>query len=228
MSKALERVTVIGSHFLPGQEIVVGQCARGTIEKTQMITGCDLRHAVQTHADGAGGFEAEVSLAAFLQYGGRLERNCLVAICEVAAGRSVGETLLAAVPVTWNASAEVPDRPGLEVLRFSDVRNDPNARRATVRGRGFAPGAAVNLTQCPRAGDLGVAAGDCLYGGPTATADASGGFTVAMRVFRLFQRSSGELIDCSTSPDCVIAHVWPKKHGARMAWTALRVPAPRR
>lgn len=220
------RVTITGQGFEPDAYVVLAQCAADELRGQRMQSGCDLKHPSEIRADSLGNVRGDIFLTPVLQYGVRLERNCLIESCALVAGESESEMAIVEMPLEWAQGTELPQRPTLRIVDIEPAGGDPNAALAMLRGEGFPPEAVVDLAQCPRVEQAGVEAGVCLFSyAANIKANVSGEFTVPMRVFRLFQRPDGELIDCVNSNHCVIANVWPEQQGSWMANTRLRIPA---
>ena len=181
---------------------------------------CDLGTRVLVDVTGADGqLEAELSVRGHIGVGGRAEVLCdepgACALAVVDAGR---ERVHAVGTIPEGA---VPKAVPAPVLEVSDLVLHEERYEATVRvsGTGFQPGEEIALSQCPAAGVRAVAGEDCLYDyGLVGSADDLGSFIADMTVYTLFQRSSGEYVDCVEEPElCVIAVPWPKNPATRMA-----------
>jgi Neocarzinostatin family len=187
-----------------------------------MDSACDMTRFAPVRSVGDGTVEAELTVRTVIGTGKRLETDCLQTARVVGTGYIDDTTVVAVVPIDWAADAEAPPAP---VLTISGLQLDESANTgsAVVEGTGFMPGSTVSLVQCPKAqGGNGVDADDCLYDYSTvATADESGELDVVVDIYPRFQRSSGELIDCVSTPDlCVISEPWPQEARNRMSMVA--------
>jgi hypothetical protein len=176
--------------------------------------------AVRTSADGSLGTTVEPEV--FLKINGHevlCDTGCVLGVV------TDGRTVRATAPFELPDGVAVPPAPTLTIESWTyDAR--ANKGTAVVSGRGFEPGADVDLSQCPAADDgSGVDGPDCLYEyGTSAVAGPDGAFQVDVAAFPLFQRTDGEradeYVDCAAHPDlCAIAAPWVP--GERIAMTTL-------
>jgi Neocarzinostatin family len=217
----LSDLSLTGTGFDADSDMMVAQCLDESIGE-DMASACDMSMFAPARSAADGTVEAELTVRTVIGTGKRLETDCLQTACVVGAGYIDDTTVVAVAPIDWAADAEAPPAP---VLTISGLQLDESANTgsAEVQGRGFMPGSTVSLVQCPKAqGGNGVDADDCLYDyGTLATADASGELDVFVVVYPRFQRSSGELIDCVSTPDlCVVSDPWPKEAQNRMSLVA--------
>lgn len=211
-------VLVTGTGFDVESDMMVAQCRDESIG-LDMASACDMSEFTPVRSSEDGTFEAELTVRTVIGTGKRLETVCLETSCVIGAGYIDDMAVVAVATIEWADSAEVTSAPVLSISALQ-LDEDANAGTADVEGAGFLPGSTVNLVQCPRAqGGTGVDADDCLYDyGAVAKADESGDLEVVVPVYPRFQRSSGELIDCVSTPDlCVISDPWPQTPENRMS-----------
>ncbi len=211
--------TIVVDHPGRGRILVVAQCIELAVGD-HMLEGCDLTDAPRIVTDEQSTANLALAVDAFLAHSSRIETDCRVERCAV----TVGDEQFIAM------GREVVDLSGVDArvaptltMSSLELDSDSNTGTADVVGSGFAPNMPVNVVQCPRSDrGYGVDAEDCLYSyGALATADADGNFAVSVLTFPLFQRSDGEMIDCSSAPwNCALAEPWPDG-GVRPAFATL-------
>lgn len=223
----LDELTVQGTGFPPGAEVVLAQCTDGAAVGTAMIEACDLPDSVIADAGPDGTFAAQFTIRSVIAFGTRREVVCPDSTCAMGAADAT-DTVLTLTPLTWSADAAVPPAPQLTIAELT-LDPDKNTGTAVLTGSGYTPGSRVALAQCPAtpAAD-GVDAGDCLYNeGTIAFADERGDLQTEMAVYPRFQRSSDELIDCTAQPTvCTVADPWPEDNQNRISVATFASVAP--
>lgn len=228
-------ITAMGAPFNDGElseailqdmnsgDYVVAQCTGQPAQKSRVADYCDMTATVEVRVSASDPAVTPFEARRFIAVGTRREVDCLVDRCFLSAIAGP-KKVLATARMTFadNAIAAPTLRIG------SPARFEKKSSLVALSGEGFETGTRYNLVQCP--GDeiqRRVAAGDCLYAeGITVMASADGTIKTRMRVFRQFQRSNGDLVDCGAlRSDCVIASVWPPQGRGRMAITPLRLHA---
>ena len=218
---SLDSVPISGSGFMPGSDVVIAECVGADVIGHSMPEVCDMSLSVPVRVDVRGEFEVTVVVRTVIGTGTRVETDCTQADCVIGASHLAVDLVGLIARLEWSNDAVAPLAPVLTILNLDlDVEN--NVGTAEIIGTGFTPGSRVRLVQCPIAsgGEPGVDGGDCLYDyGSSATANGAGRIAVTATVFPRFQRSSGEVVDCVSSPaTCVIADPWPRDRINRMSW----------
>lgn len=214
----LQQLSVHGVGFVPGSDLEVAQCTAAATVGDDMMDVCDMTGAVPVLDVVTGEFQTPFEVRSVIGVGGRIEIQCPDATCTV--GVANRGTIRALTPIKWSDGVEVPPVPKLTIVSL-ELEVGDNTGTAVVEGSGYVPGSDVDLVQCPT-GDQGqgVAGGDCLYeyGTPHIRVDEQGELRARVAVYPLFQRSSGELINCVKDPEiCLISDPSPGDSGNRMS-----------
>lgn len=214
------RVTVEVGGAKPQQSYRLLQC-RSSDVYLDPEDDCDMtKPASRTvTVDAEGNVSAEFDLRAVIGVGGRTEVDCVASRCVLALSDTA--QAVASTPIEWAPDAAAAPAPRLTIMRLR-YRGRSNRGSATIRGEGFPPGAKATIVECPAAAPANspnVDAGDCLYAyGTRVRADDAGRWTSEVLVFRKFQRSDDEVIDCTRTPTlCALAIPWPTSPEYRMA-----------
>ncbi|WP_183093225.1 hypothetical protein [Nocardioides stalactiti] len=191
----------------------VAQCTTFSTAPKEVPDECDVSAAsTAVQSDARGRFSTEFDLRSVIGVDGRREVDCIADGCQLALIDPAG--VVTTTSIEWGPGAVAEQAPQLTIQRL-DLPDRGNRGSATVKGAGFPPGARAVVVQCPAAPPAdspNVDGGDCLYAyGTRVRADSAGEWTREIVVYRLFQRSDNELIDCGKTPDlCALAIPWPK------------------
>lgn len=143
----LDELTVQGTGFPPGAEVVLAQCTDGAAVGTAMIEACDLPDSVIADAGPDGTFAAQFTIRSVIAFGTRREVVCPDSTCAMGAADAT-DTVLTLTPLTWSADAAVPPAPQLTIAELT-LDPDKNTGTAVLTGSGYTPGSRVALAQCP-------------------------------------------------------------------------------
>lgn len=214
------KLRVGGEGYAPGQQLILVQCVSNS-DQMRFPDVCDMRGEQRIVDIGDGGsFAVELVAHRYIAVGERREVDCAELSCSIGVGDALAVGPSALVPIPEGGLAPGQDAPS---LRISAPDYHDDSAPVEIAGAGFTPGSTIRLSQCPTGeAERSVSAADCLYEyGLVVSADDDGEFIGSMVVYRVFQRSSGELVDCSSAPDvCAVAVPFPEE-GDRLAMTPM-------
>ena len=191
-------VTVTGSGFPAGAQVAVTQCVKVTGGTAQ---DCNLGRVGYATADGSGAFSVGYTVQRILYVRGTTTDCAVAGACVIGAGVPPdGAQGAASADIQFDPSAPLPPPPSITVTPSTNLLD---GQTVTVEGSDFPSGSFVVLVECVDAASGGQS--NCDLSNQMGTgADASGSFSVTMRLSRLISTPAQGTTDCAQPSTCII------------------------